>query len=55
VPIPGTTKPHRLEENLGAVQIVLDADELRGIDAAAARITVHGARYTEQMQRLVDR
>lgn len=44
VPIPGTTKRHRLEENLGAVNVVLSADDLLAIDAAAARIPVQGAR-----------
>ena len=48
VPIPGTTKPARLEENLGAVAIVLTADDLREIETAAAKITVHGARGTGQ-------
>jgi aryl-alcohol dehydrogenase-like predicted oxidoreductase len=46
VPIPGTTKPARLEENLGAAAVVLNADDLREIDAAAAKITVQGARGT---------
>jgi aryl-alcohol dehydrogenase-like predicted oxidoreductase len=45
VPIPGTTKLHRLEENLGAAAIELTGDDLRMIDDAAAKITVHGARY----------
>jgi len=45
VPIPGTTKLHRLEENLGAAAIELTSDDLRMIDDAAAKITVHGARY----------
>lgn len=55
VPIPGTTKLHRLEENLGAASIEFTPDDLQEIDAAAARITVQGARYTEQLQKLVDR
>ncbi len=55
VPIPGTTKLHRLEENVGAMSIELTADDLRDIDAAAARITVQGARYPEHLQKLVDR
>ena len=55
VPIPGTTKPTRLEENLGAADVQLTADELREIDAAASRIQVHGARYSEAAQRMVDR
>jgi aryl-alcohol dehydrogenase-like predicted oxidoreductase len=55
VPIPGTTKLYRLEENLGAADLELTPDDLRGIEAAAARITVQGARYSEQLQKLVDR
>jgi aryl-alcohol dehydrogenase-like predicted oxidoreductase len=55
VPIPGTTKVHRLEENLGAVSIELTADDLREIDRAAGQITVHGARYSEAAQRMIDR
>lgn len=55
VPIPGTTKLHRLEENLGAVQVELDANDLREIDEASAAITIHGARYGEGSQRMVDR
>jgi aryl-alcohol dehydrogenase-like predicted oxidoreductase len=55
VPIPGTTKLHRLEENIGAVNLELTADELREIDNAASSITVHGARYPEHLQRRVDR
>src|SRR5262249_22623991 len=47
VPIPGTTKPHRLEENVGAVGVALTADDLREIDHAASQITVQGARYPE--------
>ena len=55
VPIPGTTKLHRLEENLGAAAIDLGPEDLRAIDSAAARVTVHGDRYTEAMARMVDR
>ena len=55
VPIPGTTKRHRLEENIGAATIQLSADDLREIDRAAAEITVQGARYPERMQKLVGR
>ncbi len=55
VPIPGTTKLHRLEENIGAVSVALTPDDLREIDRAAADISVHGARYPEQLQRLVGR
>ena len=54
-PIPGTTKLHRLDENLGAAALELSAADLREIDGAAAGITVHGARYPEHLQRLVGR
>ena len=55
VPIPGTTKRHRLEENIGAAAIQLTSDDLREIDRAASEITVHGARYPEQLERLTGR
>ena len=55
VPIPGTTKLARLDENLAAANVELTADDLREIDAAVSRIEVHGARYSEAAQRLVDR
>jgi aryl-alcohol dehydrogenase-like predicted oxidoreductase len=55
VPIPGTTKLHRLEENLGAAQVPLTADDLREIDDAASQIAVQGARYPEHLQKLVER
>jgi aryl-alcohol dehydrogenase-like predicted oxidoreductase len=55
VPIPGTIKRQRLEENLGAAAIELSADDLREIDSAAAQITVQGARYPEHLQRMVGR
>ena len=55
VPIPGTTKPHRLQENLGAARIELTADDLRDIGYAVAQIEVHGARYPEHLQKLVGR
>ncbi len=55
VPIPGTTKLHRLEENIGAGAIELTRDDLRRIDGAAAKITVHGARYPEHLQQRVGR
>jgi aryl-alcohol dehydrogenase-like predicted oxidoreductase len=55
VPIPGTTKLARLEENLGAADIELTADDLREIDAAASPIEVQGARYSEASQRMIDR
>ena len=47
MPIPGTTKLHRLEENIGAVAVELTPDDLREIDSAASEITVQGARYPE--------
>jgi aryl-alcohol dehydrogenase-like predicted oxidoreductase len=52
VPIPGTTKLNRLEENIGAIEVELTADDLREIDAAASKITVEGERYPEQLQRM---
>jgi aryl-alcohol dehydrogenase-like predicted oxidoreductase len=55
VPIPGTTKRHRLEENLGAAAVELTAEDLREIDRAASQIEVHGARYPEHLQKLVGR
>ena len=55
VPIPGTTKRHRLEENLGAVNVELTPDELREIDAATSTIPVQGHRYSEASQRMIDR
>jgi aryl-alcohol dehydrogenase-like predicted oxidoreductase len=55
VPIPGTTKLSRLEENLGAAEIQLTAEDLLEIDSAAAEITVQGARYPEHLQKLVGR
>lgn len=55
VPIPGTTKLHRLEENMGAVNVELTADDLRQLDEATAQIEIQGARYPEEMQKLVGR
>jgi aryl-alcohol dehydrogenase-like predicted oxidoreductase len=55
VPIPGTTKLHRLEENIGAVEIKLTAGDLRDIESAASEITVHGARYPERLEQLTGR
>jgi aryl-alcohol dehydrogenase-like predicted oxidoreductase len=55
VPIPGTTKLQRLEENIGAAAIELTPDDLRGIDDAAARFDVQGARYPEHLARMVGR
>jgi len=55
VPIPGTTKLNRLEENLGAAAVELTVDDLREIESAAARIRVQGARYSESSERMIDR
>jgi aryl-alcohol dehydrogenase-like predicted oxidoreductase len=55
VPIPGTTKLHRLEENLGAVAVRLTPDDLREIEEAASHIAVHGARYSAAAQARIDR
>ena len=55
VPIPGTTKLHRLEENIGANDVELSSDELREIDSAASKITIQGARYPEHLQQMVGR
>ena len=55
VPIPGTTKLHRLEENLGAASVELTSDDLREIDAALSQIAVQGARYPDRLQRMVGR
>lgn len=55
VPIPGTTKLHRLEENLGAVDVELTPDDLREIESAASHITVHGDRYSAAAQARIDR
>jgi aryl-alcohol dehydrogenase-like predicted oxidoreductase len=55
VPIPGTTKLNRLEENIEAVSLDLTPDDLREVDEAASRITVEGARYPEQLERMTGR
>jgi aryl-alcohol dehydrogenase-like predicted oxidoreductase len=55
VPIPGTTKLHRLDENVGAAAVELTPDELRDIDGMVSKIMVQGARYPEHLQRLVGR
>lgn len=55
VPIPGTTKLHRLEENLQAANIELTADELRRLDEASSKITIHGARYPAYQQERIGR
>jgi aryl-alcohol dehydrogenase-like predicted oxidoreductase len=55
VPIPGTTKLHRLEENIGAARVELTSDDLRGIDSAVSKIKVQGARYPEHLQQMTGR
>jgi aryl-alcohol dehydrogenase-like predicted oxidoreductase len=55
VPIPGTTKMHRLEENTGATEITLSANDLKAIEKAVANIEIQGARYSEQAQKMINR
>ncbi|HXD00782.1 MAG TPA: aldo/keto reductase [Verrucomicrobiae bacterium] len=55
VPIPGTTKLHRLDENIGAVAVELTSDDLREIESAASKITVQGARYPEKLEQMTGR
>ena len=55
VPIPGTTKLHRLEENIGAISVALTPDDLRDIEGAASKVTVHGARYPERLEQMTGR
>jgi aryl-alcohol dehydrogenase-like predicted oxidoreductase len=55
VPIPGTTKLHRLEENLGAVTLQLSVEELQKMDEASAKIKISGERYSETAQKWIDR
>jgi aryl-alcohol dehydrogenase-like predicted oxidoreductase len=55
VPIPGTTKPHRLEENIGAAAVELAPEDVRELETAASKIAVQGARYPEALQKLVGR
>ena len=55
VPIPGTTKLHRLEENIGALNVQLSPDDLRELEIATLKISVQGARYPEELQKLVGR
>jgi aryl-alcohol dehydrogenase-like predicted oxidoreductase len=55
VPIPGTTKLHRLDENIGAVSVELTPGDLRDIDVAASKVTVEGARYPEKLERMTGR
>jgi aryl-alcohol dehydrogenase-like predicted oxidoreductase len=54
-PIPGTTKLHRLDENIGALSVELTPDDLRDIDAAASKIAVQGARYPERLEQMTGR
>ncbi len=55
VPIPGTTKLHRLEENLGSLNIELTVDDLREIDSAVSQLAIHGERYPAAVQKMIDR
>src|SRR6202045_4204932 len=55
LPIPGTTKLHRLEENIGAVNVKLSPEDLRELETAASKIAVQGARYPEELQKMVGR
>jgi aryl-alcohol dehydrogenase-like predicted oxidoreductase len=55
VPIPGTTKPHRLEENIAAADVLLTHEDLQEIETAATQLTAQGARYAEAQQRMIDR
>jgi aryl-alcohol dehydrogenase-like predicted oxidoreductase len=55
VPIPGTTKLHRLEENIGAVNVELSPEDLRELETAASKVAVQGARYPEELQKMVGR
>jgi aryl-alcohol dehydrogenase-like predicted oxidoreductase len=55
VPIPGTTKQHRLRENLGAADVQLNAQDLEDIEEAVSQIAVHGERYPAALQKLVGR
>jgi aryl-alcohol dehydrogenase-like predicted oxidoreductase len=55
VPIPGTTKVRRLEENIGAAAIELTAEDLREIETAASQVTVQGARYPERLEQMTGR
>jgi aryl-alcohol dehydrogenase-like predicted oxidoreductase len=55
VPIPGTTKLHRLDENIGAVSVELTLGDLKEIDTAASKIQVQGARYPEKLEQMTGR
>ncbi len=54
VPIPGTTKLHRLEENIGSVDVELSDEDLKEIESAASKITIQGQRYSESNQKMID-
>jgi aryl-alcohol dehydrogenase-like predicted oxidoreductase len=55
VPIPGTTKPHRLQQNIAAAAVELTSDDINDIDSAVSKIAVQGARYPEHLQQLIGR
>jgi aryl-alcohol dehydrogenase-like predicted oxidoreductase len=55
VPIPGTTKLHRLEENIGAVSVELTPDDLKDIETVGSKIQVQGARYPERLEQMTGR
>ncbi|MCL4280303.1 MAG: aldo/keto reductase, partial [Ignavibacteriaceae bacterium] len=55
VPIPGTTKLHRLEENIGAVDVEITKEDIKEIEAASSKIKIQGERYSENSQRMIDR
>jgi len=55
VPIPGTTKLHRLEENIGAVDVQLSADDLRELDEAGSNIQIEGGRYPAELEAITGR
>lgn len=55
VPIPGTTKLHRLEENIGATDVEITTEDLKEIEAASSKIKIQGERYSENSQRMIDR
>jgi aryl-alcohol dehydrogenase-like predicted oxidoreductase len=55
VPIPGTTKLHRLDENIGAAAVELTPDDLQELDSAATKIEVQGARYPEKLEQMTGR
>lgn len=55
VPIPGTTKQHRLKENIASTEVLLNAFDLKAINEALSKITIHGSRYNEQSQKMIDR